>query len=75
MPPVVYDIHSQLVTGIPQGSTASPILFTIYLSGLFSCVEEKADVKGLSFVAWLAEGKTEEEICDNLQTAALFAQQ
>jgi len=45
---------------------------------LFSYVEEKAEVKGLSFVddvAWLAEGKPEEEICDKLETAALFAQE
>jgi len=43
---------------------ASPIPFTIYLSGLFRYVEEKADIRGLSFVdvAWLAEGKTMEEI-------------
>jgi len=62
-------------TGIPQGSPVSPILFTIYLPRLSSYVEAEASVTGLSFVddvAWLAEGKTEEEICPKLETAALL---
>jgi len=66
--------NHEVDTGIPQGLTASPSFSpTIYLSRLLSYVEEKSDVKGLTFVddvVWLAEGKTEEEI---LETAVLFA--
>ena len=43
-------------TGIPQGSPVSPILFTVYLPGLFGHMEERVPgVKALSFVddvAW-----------------------
>jgi len=48
--------NHEVETGIPQGSPVSPILFTVYLSGLFGYVEEWAPgVKALSFVddvAW-----------------------
>ena len=38
-------------TGIPQGSPVSPILFLIYISGMFSTIEEKLpDVMCVSFV-------------------------
>jgi len=49
-------------TGIPQGSPVSPILFTVYLSGLFGYVEERVPV--LSFVddvVWTTEGETEDD--------------
>lgn len=33
--------EAEVVSGIPQGSPVSPILFTIYLSGVFETVEDK----------------------------------
>jgi len=42
---------SPVDTGIPQGSPAAPILFVIYLSGVFHEVEVAAPgIRGLSFV-------------------------
>jgi retron-type reverse transcriptase len=37
-------------TGIPQGLPVSPILFVIYISGVFDQVEQKIGATGLSFV-------------------------
>ena len=37
-------------TGIPQGSPVSPILFAVYISGVFKEVERKTGAEGLSFV-------------------------
>jgi len=50
-------------TGVPQGLPVSPVLFFIYLWGLFGQVEEKETVcgsEGISFVddvAWVVEGE------------------
>ena len=66
-------------TGIPQGSLVSPILFTVYLSGLFGYVEQRVPgVKALSFVddvAWTTEGATEDGISETLEQAAAAAQE
>src|SRR5258706_4588739 len=66
-------------TGIPQGSPVSPILFTVYLSGLFGFVEERVPgIKALSFVddvAWSAEGAEKDEISEILERAAAAAQE
>jgi len=57
--------------GIPQGSPVSPILFTVYISGLFGYVEERVPgVKAPSFVgdvAWTTEGQTEDGISETLE--------
>jgi len=50
-------------TGVLQGSPVSPVLFVIYLSGLFGQVEDKEEgcgSEGISFVddvAWVVEGE------------------
>ena len=66
-------------SGIPQGSPVSPILFTVYLSGLFGYVEERVTgVKALSFVddvAWTTEGDTVDDISPTLKQAAAAAQE
>jgi len=50
-------------TGVPPGSPVSPVLFVIYLLGLFGQVEDKekeSGSEGISFVddvAWVVEGE------------------
>ena len=60
----------EISTGVPQGSPVSPILFIIYLSGIFDNIEsEVPGLKTLSFaddIAILATGKTIEEIQSSL---------
>jgi len=53
----------EVETGVPQVSPVSPVLFIIYLSGLFGQVEKKEEEcgsEGISFVndvAWVVEGE------------------
>jgi len=59
--------------GVPQGSPVSPILFVIYLSGLFGQVEDKekeCGSQGISFVddvAWVVEGEDVGECTQRLE--------
>jgi len=63
-------------TGVPQGSPVSPVLFVIYLSGLFGQVEEKekeCGSEGISFiddVAWVVEGEDVGECTQRLERCA-----
>jgi len=67
-------------TGVPQGSPVSPVLFVIYLSGLFGRVEEKDEEcgsEGISFVddvAWVVEGEDVGECTQRLEGCAKEAQ-
>jgi len=61
-------------TGIPQGSPAAPILFVMYLSGIFDTVEAAVPgIRGLSFVegiSWWADGKDDKSVAEMLSAAA-----
>ena len=72
-------IDHEVDTGIPQGSPVSPILFTVYLSGLFGYMEDRVPgIKALSFVddvAWTTEGTTGNGISESLEQTAAAAQE
>jgi retron-type reverse transcriptase len=59
------------MTGIPQGSPVTPILFAIYISGIFEEIaEEVLRATGLSFVddiSWIATGKDVMEVTKLLE--------
>ncbi|KAL2012391.1 hypothetical protein VTN00DRAFT_5109 [Thermoascus crustaceus] len=60
-------------SGVPQGSPVSPILFVIYLSGIFEAVEAAVPgIRALSFaddIGLIASGTSVEQICKQLQQA------
>ena len=62
------------VTGLPQGSPVSSVLFGIYIADVHSTVEERVSgCRGLSFVddiTWFYEGNTIEEVTQGLERAA-----
>ena len=64
-------------SGVPQGSPVSPILFIIYLSGVFEVIERSVTgIQSLSFaddIGLLASGHSVKEVCDKLQKAARVA--
>jgi retron-type reverse transcriptase len=59
-------------TGVPQRSSVSPILFIIYLSGVFEAIEAKIPIKALSFaddIGFIATGGSIKEIVKTLKKA------
>jgi hypothetical protein len=63
---------ASLETGVSQGSPVSPILFIIYLSGIFEVIKAKVLIKALSFVddiGLLASGNSIQEVSEILETA------
>ena len=63
--------EKEVETGIPQGSPVSPILFLIYISGVFEQVEkEPPGIVLLSFVddlGFIASGLSVKEIANTLE--------
>jgi ribonuclease HI len=78
---LVIDGHlgpAQLVdSGLPQGSPASPILFIIYVRGVFKAIEAKVPgVRPLSFaddMGLIAQGSSVDQVCRQLQLAGEVA--
>jgi hypothetical protein len=73
---LVIDGHTcpaaSLETEVPQGSPVSPILFIIYLSGIFEVIEAKVPIKALSFVddiGLLTSGNLIQKVSEILETA------
>jgi len=68
--------NMDVATGVPQGSPVSPVLFVIYLSGLFGKVEDKEEECGsevISFVddvACVVEGEDMGECTQRLERCA-----
>ena len=57
----------------PARITCIPILFAVYITGVFEEVERKTGVEGLSLVddvAWVATGKGTEEVTAKLEACA-----
>ena len=57
-------------TGVPQESPVSPILFAIYLSGIFKAVEEAVPTKSLFFVddlGFMVSAESVSQACERLQ--------
>src|SRR4051794_2604049 len=65
-------------SGLPQGSPVSPILFCIYISGVFYAIEEAVlGVWALSFaddIGLATAGGSVEQVCERLQQAGETAE-
>ena len=61
----------EVITGLPQGSPISPVLFAIYIADIHQAVESQIeDCRGISFVddiAWVAEGVDLDDVVRKLE--------
>jgi ribonuclease HI len=64
-------------SGLPQGSPVSPILFIIYVRGVFQAIEDRVPgVRPLSFaddIGLLSQASSVDEVCQKLQLAGEVA--
>jgi hypothetical protein len=58
----------EVEAGLPQGSSISPILFVIYISGFFDHIEEKIPITTLLFVDDIGIIAVESSIRDTTKT-------
>ena len=64
----------QVTTGLPQGSSVSPVLFNLYIGEIHGAVEQRVPgSQALSFVddvTWFVEGTSVEEVASRLEWCA-----
>ena len=64
----------EVITGLPQGSPISPVLFAIYIADIHQAVEGQIeDCRGISFVddiTWVAEGVDLDDVVRKLEGCA-----
>jgi len=67
----------EIQSGVPQGSPVSPILFIIYLGGVFQAIDQAVTgIQSLSFAddkGLVASGRSVQEVCQQLEQAAAIA--
>ena len=71
--------EQQTNSELSQGSPVSPILFVIYISGVFESIErEVSEACALFFandIGIVASGSSVKQVCDRLQKAAETAEE
>ena len=67
-----------VMTGLPQGSPVSPVLFALYIAGIHQAVESQVeDCRGISFVddvTWIVEGYDVDDVTSQQAGAVLESQ-
>ena len=64
----------EVTTGLPQGSSVSPVLFALYIAEIHQAVESQMeDCRGISFVddiTWVVEGTDLNDVIAKIEGCA-----